>query len=193
MIQAGGNFSSTVTNVRNERGTGWIVLAVLVTAAVGAVAVYAVAGDRTAGGSDDRSSYAGSGPGGQAPDTTSGEQWRGTLRLGLDGMELDADPPSKGSSMLGSDVAVGYVGTLNAMATGGGVVAPWQDAEREPGQGDCAGLADTVGAAMAPVRQGTVLCVRTNEGRVARLTVTNIVGDISPAAEVDAVVWQLAR
>ncbi|MEV5321750.1 hypothetical protein AB0K92_29600 [Streptomyces sp. NPDC052687] len=221
VFQAGGNFNSTVTHVRNDRGTGWVVLAVLVTAAVGALGVYAVAGERTAGGSGDRASSAGSGPGGQAPEAASegtseaapdatpeaapdaapetapdappGEQWRGALRLGIDGMELDANPPSKGTSMLGSDLALGYLGTLNAMTTGGGTVAPWQDAGREPGHGDCAELADTVGSSMAPVRQGTVLCVRTDEGRVARLTVTDIVGDISPAAEVDAVVWQLAR
>jgi hypothetical protein len=171
--------------------------AVLVTAAVGAVGGYAVAGDCTAGGSDDRASSAGSGPGGQAPeaaqDAASGEQWRGTLRVDSNGMELDAEPPGKGSSMLGSDIAVASIGSLEAFAGGGGLVAQWQNAEKEPGRADCAALTDTVGSGRAPVRQGTVLCVRTNEGRVARLTVTNLVGDISPAAEVDAVVWRLTR
>ncbi|MEU9350878.1 hypothetical protein AB0D65_07610 [Streptomyces griseoloalbus] len=207
----------TVNN--NIRTTGWAGFVGLVVAAVCAVVLYAHFVDDAGGDPGRRSSSlppdstATDGPRaeghatGGSGDTGAGslpgaaeqrpvepaEQWRGALVLDLYGKELDADPPVGNTSYIGgSDITVGNLGSTQVMAGGGVTVAQWKAAGRTPGHADCAEAAATTGSIAAPARQGAVLCVRTDEGRIARLVVTKLSDGFAPAVELDAVVWELS-
>ncbi|HZG05322.1 MAG TPA: hypothetical protein VE546_17420 [Streptomyces sp.] len=204
--------------VNNIRGTGWIVLAVMIAAVTVAVAGYVVArevggdsgrgssaspgdgavddpasGDGAAGGSEAETSP-GPGPRSSPPQHTPdepAERWRGTLTVDTDGAELDSPRPGKGS-FLASDIALGQLSGWQAINSSGGTIALWQDPEREPGHADCDEATQSDGSYMAPVRQDAVLCVRTNEGRIARLRVTEFRQDFVIALKFDVVVWELS-
>ncbi|GHH92045.1 hypothetical protein [Streptomyces capillispiralis] len=193
------------------RAGGWAAFLGLLVAAVGAVFLYVHFVDDAEAGSGPRSSLASDGtasgvpraegqddagtrspPGGAAAEPS--EQWRGTLVLDLYGKELDADPPAGDSSFLGtSDITIGNLGSTQVMAGGGVAVAQWEVAGRTPGHAECAEAAATAGSIAAPARRGAVLCVRTDEGRIARLVVTGFAEGFSPAVKLDAVVWELSE
>ncbi|MFH8936020.1 hypothetical protein [Streptomyces griseosporeus] len=199
IVQAGGNI--VTSTVHHNRQSGLVVLAALIVAAVAAAGVYAVASDR----SGERSAGTSSGPAADSgaqtrsshapvPAASPDEQWRGTLLLDTNGgRELDSESPSRaGSLMFAGDIGLGMDGmTWQVLATSGGTIAQWQESGRQPGYAECAAATETAGSAMAPVRQGAVLCVRTDEGRVARLTTTKFPDGLTLSVEFDAVVWEL--
>lgn len=214
IYQAGGNITRSTVNI--NRNTGWTAFAVLIAAAAGAVGVYALAADRSEKGSGQASSLSSGGTSTAGPssdddaakapgaDTHSrprqdqpaepAERWRGTVLLDTEGRELDTDRPSKATSLLfGADIGLGFGDTgWQVLAGDGGAIASWEQG-KEPGQADCAAATDTTGSYMAPLKQSAVLCVRTNEGRIARLEVTKLLDGFVPAVEFDAVVWELSR
>nr|BFD82070.1 hypothetical protein StreXyl84_14710 [Streptomyces sp. Xyl84] len=120
-------------------------------------------------------------------------RWQGTLAVGPgDGKELDGDHPVTGSSpaLGGFDISTGELGDGIRAFAGNGAIARWQDPTREPGESDCA---DTVDARGEPygvkLREGVVLCLRTDEGHVVRLKVTRAPQDYMSAVEFETVVW----
>ncbi|MFE2264438.1 hypothetical protein [Streptomyces griseosporeus] len=196
IVQAGGNIITST--VHHNRSSGLVVLAALIVAAVAAAGVYAVASDR----SGERSTGTFTGPGADSdahtrssPAPSPAEQWRGTLLLDMNGgRELDSESPSKAGSLLAAgDIGLGSDGlTWQVLATSGGTVALWKESGKQPGYAECAAATETAGSVMAPVRQGAVLCVRTDEGRVARLETTKFLDGLAAlSVEFDAVVWEL--
>jgi hypothetical protein len=216
IYQAGGNITRSTVNI--NRNTGWTAFAVLIAAAAGAVGVYALAADQSGKSSGQVPSLSPGGTSAAGPpsgddaakapgaDTRSrtrqdqpaepAERWRGTVLLDLDteGRELDTDRPSEATSLLfGADIGLGFGDTgWQVVAGAGGAIASWEQG-KEPGQADCAASTDTTGSYMAPLKRSAVLCVRTNEGRIARLEVTKLLDGFALAVEFDAVVWELSR
>jgi hypothetical protein len=218
--QAAGNITRSTVNI--NRNAGWTAFAVLVAAAAGAVGAYVMVADQSEKGPGQASSLSSGGTSTAGPpsdddaaevpgaDTTTGaearsrppqdqsaepaEQWRGTLLLDLEGKELDTDRPSKvTSSLIRGDLSLGLLGdTWQVYAASGGSVALWEQQGKEPGQADCAASADTTGSASVNLRRGAVLCLRTDEGRTARLKVTKFPEGYLFAVEFDAVVWELS-
>lgn len=130
----------------------------------------------------------------QDPSASPAEQWRGTLALDTDGgTELDSERPGRTRSLLFSgDIGLGSDGmTWQVMAMSGGTITLWREAGKEPDYADCAAATETAGSYMAPARQDAVLCVRTDEGRIARLELTRIPDGLTPSVEFEAVVWEL--
>ncbi|MFF8593530.1 hypothetical protein ACF061_19225 [Streptomyces sp. NPDC015220] len=226
--QAGRDYNfHAVTNVRS---TGWVALAVVIVAVVGALIGYAVIVDRSdkpagqvsslsSGGASAEGPTAQGGAAGvagrtdgpSAPDTDALEtpppsrspqrpatepavQWQGTLVVGTQGKDLDSTHPGGSSSAYGADVTLGLSGNgLDAWAANGGSIAQWTGQGSTPGQGECAESADAAGLASAPLRQGAVLCVRTDQNRIARLKIVKVNdADFAFTVEFDAVVWQPA-
>ncbi|MER5209363.1 hypothetical protein ABT063_01875 [Streptomyces sp. NPDC002838] len=130
----------------------------------------------------------------QDPPASPAAQWRGTLLLDTEGRELDSSRPSKvASPLIGGDIGLGYGNTgWQVVMMSSGTIALWKEPGKEPGHADCAASTDTAGSYMAPVRQGAVLCVRTDEGRIARLEITKSLEGYVPAVEFDAIVWELS-
>jgi hypothetical protein len=123
------------------------------------------------------------------------EQWQGTLLLDTSGgKDLDgARPTTVNSFTVDGDIALGLMGDgWQVMAPGGGAVSQWKGDGKPPGQAACAESVDTTGSPYAPVSLGTVLCVRTDGGRIARLQVTKLPEDYTFGVQFDAVVWRLA-
>ncbi|MEU5086165.1 hypothetical protein [Streptomyces sp. NPDC021356] len=137
-------------------------------------------------------------PGGAAREASSGsaEQWQGTLAVSAEGgKELDGGHPvqSSASSLAGPDISVGTLGDGMRAFTGSGAIELWKGSGGEPGEAACAETADAGGEPYGvKLRQGTVLCLRTDEGRVARLKVTRLPQDFMSAVEFEAVVWKAA-
>ncbi|RSS53220.1 hypothetical protein EF909_27350 [Streptomyces sp. WAC01280] len=67
----------------------------------------------------------------------------------------------------------------------------WKDASKVPAYADCAGVVDTLGTSTEmTLKTGLVVCARTNDGRLARLTVKEVTGQSSDATGIfDVVVW----
>ncbi|MFB7600216.1 hypothetical protein [Streptomyces sp. NPDC056160] len=136
-------------------------------------------------------------PGGAAREASSGSavQWQGTLAVSsAGGKELDGSHPvqSSSSSLAGPDISVGTLDGMRAF-TGSGAIELWKGSGGEPGEAACAETADAGGEPYGvKLRQGTVLCLRTDEGRVARLKVTGLPQDFMSAVEFEAVVWKAA-
>ncbi|MFI5567434.1 hypothetical protein ACIA6T_08755 [Streptomyces sp. NPDC051740] len=192
-------------NIRVSKRAGFVsVLA----AAVGAVALYAFVLDGTeqrsgldpqaqrsgAGGFGSTATEdppeAAAGSGSHEPRQAPAEQWRGALKLGLDSSkELDSDPPGTAGLFGGGDISLGLLDSWQVTTGIGRTVAQWTEDGRTPGHADCAEAADA-GSSTAPARPGAVLCVRTDEGRVARLVVTKVSEGMLTSIEMDAVVWE---
>ncbi|MFC8370756.1 MULTISPECIES: hypothetical protein [unclassified Streptomyces] len=196
-------------NIRVSKRAGFMsVLA----AAVGAVALYAFVFDGTEqrsglapqaqrSGAGDFGSATTETPPGAPPEAATGsgssdapqppaEQWRGTLVLGLQSpKELDSDPPSTPGLFGGGDISIGLLDSWQVMPGIGRTVTQWTGDGRTPGHADCAEATDA-GSSTAPASSGTVLCVRTDEGRVARLVVTKLSEGVLTSVEMDAVIWE---
>ncbi|MGW4020960.1 hypothetical protein [Streptomyces sp. NPDC005009] len=196
-------------NIRVSKRAGFVsVLA----AAVGAVALYAFVFDaeeqrsgpapqaQRSGAGDFGSAATGeppeaaTGSGSESPEPRQApaEQWRGTLVLGIDSpKELDSDPPGTAGTGLfdGGDISLGLLDSWQVFAGSGRTVAQWTEDGRTPGHADCAEAAGA-GSTFAPARPGAVLCVRTDEGRVARLVVTKLPEGVLTSVEMDVVVWE---
>jgi hypothetical protein len=121
------------------------------------------------------------------------EQWKGVLTLDdQPGGRKDLDPEqpvSYNNSLDQKNDFYGYFGVLRA--TYGAKASVWTDGG-VPDYAGCAKTVDAGGTEEQAVKKGTILCVRTNEGRVGRLTVTQAADD-STTVKFDGVVWNLAE
>jgi len=123
------------------------------------------------------------------------EQWHGTLVLDQvttsnGTKDLDARPPAH-AGVGDDDFLIGdSVGHATLETMGGAVASTWSRGGT-PGYRDCAGSVDASGTSGEQLKKGTVLCVKTSEGRVGRLTVTDLPDDVyqDMATTFDAVVW----
>ncbi|WP_139140460.1 hypothetical protein [Streptomyces thermolilacinus] len=119
-------------------------------------------------------------------------RWSGTLRIsGVSGPQLDQEPPVK--SPYTRDVWLAEVDPAVLQGSGiGGVhienLALWERPDA-PTRAQCEELVATQGVAEVVVRQGSVVCVRTLEGRTAVLTVRSVSTDAQSGILAEARVW----
>ncbi|MFE7582535.1 hypothetical protein ACFU5Y_13380 [Streptomyces gardneri] len=133
-----------------------------------------------------------------APVTPSGKpagtvEWQGALALTYaENKDLDSTPPAHSGINVENDVSIYTFGTSPRMQLGNGVKSlVWKDASKAPAYADCAGVVDTLGTSVeVELKTGLALCVSTNDGRLARLTVKELSGLASDTTGVfDVVVW----
>ncbi|MEU1374499.1 hypothetical protein ABZ442_12610 [Streptomyces triculaminicus] len=118
-------------------------------------------------------------------------QWTGAVRISETGPRLDAVPPT--TEKYGLDIRLGLISPPRLfgadMASSTTNLAEWKGPGK-PTRKACADLVSSQGTGQfGEVKEGTVICVRTNGGRIAVLTVTSISDSFSAGVMADAIVW----
>ncbi|MFF1510832.1 hypothetical protein [Streptomyces sp. NPDC058326] len=120
-------------------------------------------------------------------------EWQGALAITYaDAKDLDSAPPVESEINEENDFSIHPFGTSHMLNPEGGTKAlVWKDSTKAPSHTDCAGVVDTLGTtASMKMKTGLVLCARTNDGRLARLTVKELTGQANDMSGVfDVVVW----
>ncbi|MFD3536457.1 hypothetical protein [Streptomyces sp. NPDC058664] len=119
-------------------------------------------------------------------------EWQGALAITYtDSKDLDSAPPVDSEIREENDFSVYPFGSHMLRPEGGAKALVWKDSTKTPAYEDCAGVVDTLGTdADMKLKTGLVVCARTNDGRLARLTVKELTGQSSDTAGVfDVVVW----
>ncbi len=104
------------------------------------------------------------------------------MRISSSWLNLDVVPPKSDSSHF--DVSLGLVsppqidGSL-ALWTGSGM----------PNRQQCSDLLSTQGMQRVEVKKGTVVCLQTEEGRIAVLTITSTSNDFDTGEMAQVTVW----
>lgn len=135
----------------------------------------------TASVATDRPSPGSAGPVGSAV------RWQGRILFDGSSRDLDAVPPGKAATGRG-DIATGGGDIVEVQALLGSTVALWEG-EAMPNHGDCAETVETEGTSSHPLELDTVLCVKTEEGHIARLQVSSFPENYGPFVKFDAVIW----
>jgi hypothetical protein len=120
-------------------------------------------------------------------------QWQGKLvltEMDTSGdKDLDAPQPVDAGNRDDNDFYA-YNDTIDAHDHA--MVSVWEDSNRLPDFADCSSTVAAAGAAQQTVKKGMVLCVKTSEGRIGRLKVTDVDDGFSSTLTFDGVVWALA-
>ncbi|MFI5795142.1 hypothetical protein [Streptomyces sp. NPDC051677] len=123
------------------------------------------------------------------PSAAGSERWHGTVAFGDPSKELDEGQPTTSYYQAGDLEVGGWRDHYDLTALGDAVLSLWSgDGAALPGYQDCASTVDAEGVASYPLAKGMVVCVRTSEGNVARLTLTSLPAKGSRAT-FDAVIW----
>ncbi|MGW2045219.1 hypothetical protein ACWCPF_08545 [Streptomyces sp. NPDC001858] len=124
-----------------------------------------------------------------SPTSAGSERWRGTLVFDSQSKELDGEQPVTRKYQAGDLEISGWRDHYSIRGLGATVISLWPaDAAALPGYQDCADTVDAEGVDDHPLAKGMVVCVRTSEGNVARLSLVSLPGEGSRAT-FDAVVW----
>ncbi|URM89218.1 hypothetical protein LUW75_03445 [Streptomyces sp. MRC013] len=119
------------------------------------------------------------------------ERWAGTLLIDVNGHVLDERPPVRqpffGDVRLGEDDPPVLYGSELA-APGSTNLALWQR-PAAPTREECAELVSAQGVDRVEVGRGSVVCVRTQGGRTAVLTVVSAGGDARGGVRAETRVW----
>ncbi|MEO3744963.1 serine/threonine-protein kinase [Plantactinospora sp. B5E13] len=118
-------------------------------------------------------------------------QWTGKVRIARYGVDLDPVPPERGDlyDLLDADVDLGLVGDRDSQISGVGTgLATWPG-DNAPSHAECTELLLTQGVGALRVTAGEVVCVATDEERVAVLTVDGIAKDFNTGFTATAKVW----
>ncbi len=171
--------------------------AAIVAAVIGAIATFLAAGG---GGTGDSASgqTASQSPArtpiATEPSPTMGTgRWSGTLVLGPLGAgdkDLDVYPPAHATTDADNDLYITLPSSPALYALGDAYVATWQTPGTPPTAADCLNTVASANADGVPLTQGAVICARTGEGRIVRLTLTAPPSNGTATATFDAVVWQ---
>ncbi|MEU3477183.1 hypothetical protein ACI2LO_00405 [Streptomyces sp. NPDC033754] len=119
-------------------------------------------------------------------------EWQGALAITYtDSKDLDSAPPVESEINAENDFSVYPFGDHMLQPEGDTKALVWKDASKVPAYADCAGVVDTLGTSTEmKLKTGLVVCARTNDGRLARLTVKELTGQSSDATGIfDVVVW----
>ncbi|MEU3292693.1 hypothetical protein ABZ722_10065 [Streptomyces longwoodensis] len=114
-------------------------------------------------------------------------QYTGTVRIAYAGPDLDAVPPE--ISEYDNDVHLGLVEPPR-ISTGlsSSAMALWSGSTM-PGRQQCSDLISTQAIEQVEVRKGTVVCLRTDAGRIAVLTVTSTSNGFNAGEMAQVTVW----
>jgi hypothetical protein len=131
-------------------------------------------------------------PGSPAPSATPSPdsdtiQYTGTVRIAYAGPDLDVVPPE--ISEYDNDVHLGLVEPPR-ISTGlsSSALALWPDSTM-PGRQQCSDLISTQAVELVEVKKGTVVCLRTDAGRIAVLTVTSTSNGFNAGEMAQVTVW----
>lgn len=117
-------------------------------------------------------------------------RWQGDLRVAARGPQLDGDPPQM--SDYDRDVALMALGPPYILYSDSVFnptnLAVW-DGPGVPDRRQCFERVSTQGMNQVEVEKGTVLCLRTGGGRIARLTVTSVSADYNEGVLARTTVW----
>ncbi|KQX53137.1 MULTISPECIES: hypothetical protein [unclassified Streptomyces] len=118
--------------------------------------------------------------------------WQGALAIAYaEPKDLDAAPPVESEINEDNDFSVYPFGSHMLRPERGAKAVVWEDSAKVPSYEDCAGVVDTLGTGKdMKLKTGLVVCARTNDGRLARLTVKELDGQASDTSGTfDVVVW----
>ncbi|MFF5784527.1 hypothetical protein ACFY8P_06120 [Streptomyces sp. NPDC012693] len=118
-------------------------------------------------------------------------EWQGPVAITYtDSKDLDSAPPVESEIDDENDFSVYPFGDHMLRPEGGAKALVWKDS-KEPSHADCSGAVETLGTDVdMKLKTGLVVCARTNDGRIARLTVKELAGQASDTRGVfDVVVW----
>ncbi|MFE2670711.1 hypothetical protein [Streptomyces mirabilis] len=115
-------------------------------------------------------------------------QYTGLVRIAKAGPDLDVIPPKRGTS--GQDVVIHFdPAQIDAYSVVDEPrLALWTGSVM-PNRQDCSDLLSTQGGTTVEVKKATVVCVRTDAGRIAVLTITSTSDDSSTGDIAQATVW----
>ncbi|GAA2702125.1 hypothetical protein [Actinoplanes palleronii] len=127
-----------------------------------------------------------------AATTKAAEGWSGKIAVQNSAVELDLTPPRVvDNADFGGDVNVRFGSSgriaVTKTAFGNSAFARWEGSGT-PQLEDCRQAAITE-TEVDKLTTGAVLCVRTTEGRFARLTLKKVAGGLPGTATFDAIVW----
>lgn len=116
-------------------------------------------------------------------------QYTRTVRIAETGPDLDVDPPKLDHSS--QDVRLALIDPPRI--TGYGVtsqpsLALWSGSAM-PTRKECSDLLSTQGVPTVEVKKGTVVCIQTDAGRIAVLTITSTSNDFSTGEMAQVTVW----
>ncbi|MFF8953431.1 hypothetical protein ACF09I_32190 [Streptomyces sp. NPDC014940] len=114
-------------------------------------------------------------------------QYTGTVRIAYAGPDLDVVPPKIGE--YDNDVHLGLVEPPR-ISTGlsSSALALWSDSAM-PSRQQCSDLISTQAIESVEVKKGTVVCLRTDAGRIAVLTVTSTSNGFGSGEMAQVTVW----
>jgi hypothetical protein len=119
-------------------------------------------------------------------------QWTGPVRIAESGPRLDLAPPQMAGSGQ-ADVWLGLINPPRISDSSYGTYPPnlalWTDSTKTPTRQECADQVSTQGTRRVEAKVGSVLCVRTDGGRIAALTITSISNDFGTGVQAQAIVW----
>ncbi|MEU5712196.1 MULTISPECIES: hypothetical protein [Streptomyces] len=118
-------------------------------------------------------------------------QYTGPVRIANAGPDLDVVPPKIGLGDPDPDVVIAPFDPSHIDAysvVNEPRLALWTGSAM-PNRRDCSDLLSTQGGTRVEVKKGTVVCVRTDAGRIAVLTVTSTSDDSDTGDRAQATVW----
>ncbi|MEU6973955.1 hypothetical protein AB0A71_40805 [Kitasatospora aureofaciens] len=126
-------------------------------------------------------------PAASLPPTEGTVQFQGSVRIAESGPELDKNPPVLDRYQW--DVQLGLISPIQihtqSMTSD---LAVWTG-QGMPTRKQCADLVSTQGQFAATVTVGTVVCVKTQGGRTAVLTITSVTDNFNSGLTAQATVW----
>ncbi|MFI9325184.1 hypothetical protein ACIGXI_36170 [Kitasatospora aureofaciens] len=126
-------------------------------------------------------------PAASLPPTEGTVQFQGTVRIAEYGPELDKNPPV--IDPYHWDVTMGMVDPVRISTPFGTTdLAVWTG-QGMPTRKQCADLVSTQGQFRATVTVGTVVCLKTQGGRTAALTITSVTDNFNTGLTAQATVW----
>lgn len=127
-------------------------------------------------------------PSASLPDNSNAIQYTGSVRIAESGPQLDYKPPKL--DRYTQDVRLALVNPPRIATRHDSDVdlAVWHE-QKMPTRQECSDLISTQGVWMVEVEKGTVVCLRTQEGRTAVLTVTSTSNSFGTGVTAQATVW----
>ncbi|MEQ4301798.1 serine/threonine-protein kinase [Plantactinospora sp. B6F1] len=125
-----------------------------------------------------------------SPDPASEPQWSGTVRINGDGVDLDPVPPAITPHSGHQDelrLSAAGATTLRVASSEPGL-ATWTGGD-VPTPAQCAELTSTQGVSSLSVAKDDVLCVATDDGRVALATIVSVTRNFTTGLTARVTVW----
>lgn len=127
-------------------------------------------------------------PSASLPDTSNDILYTGSVRIAEAGPQLDYKPPK--IDAFSGDARLGTINppTIFTEIGSGPTLALWSE-QKTPTRQQCSDLISTQGISRVEVRKGTLICLKTQAGRIAVLTITSTSNSFNTGVMAHATVW----